>query len=507
MSQAFNDNPIRRARFADPERAMANHRLSRRALLRALAGGAALFSGCGGGGSESSNDAAPAANNAQQTFLGDPAGRFSAVPDRTTLPALTTFSIITDATAKAYDYLAVAYALSETEYYVDYPLEPQPGQLLVTAPVGLLKAGSELGYGEIRLAVVRIAGNTEDISNVTTIRLEPPPTPNLPSKALAGALLAGTGALRTQTLQRAWTNQTADPDLATLSSTNTQLYSSRTVLALDELFANAAEERIFRQYLGAVFSALGLDPAQYITLNAPRAASFVSAKAVLDGVEGFAVDLDRFVRDLGDKVRSDGKVLQKVGSLIGAAGTVALIGGASPAIATAAIGVGATMAMVGFTTGLVEGFLFDNLSNFGGLSGTNKLDFKPTLRYWYDSASSYFLSRSVERYLPRAGDFSGGTLRERVGAFAYEVSRSQVLGSVRAAAEAAVERGASLNLAAAVNNVQAAVSSQWSSWSANRFSPTTFPSTSYRSTMPSPTPPLDAPRQPCPYGPGRCSQQ
>lgn len=471
--------------------------LNRRQFLGALASSVAALGGCGGGGgTESQSSQGP--SSSAETFLGDPAGRFTATPDRTALTGLKRFTIVTDATTRPYDYMAVVYALNDREYYVDYPPEPTPGQLEVTAPVGLLRSGDALGYGNVQLAVVRIAGDIEEISNVTSMRLEPPPLPSLPSVALAGALFAATGALRSRTLESAWRGVQQDPDLASLERTNTLLYSSRTVAALGPLLASAAEERVLRQYLGAIFETLELNPSEYISQNRLRPASVLQTKIALDGLEGFDVDLERMVRDLGDKVRSNGKVLQRVGGLIGTAGAVALVGGASPAIATAAVGVGATMAMVGFTTGLVEGFLLDNAATFAGLPGTSKLDFRPTLRYWYDSASSYFLKEAVNRYVPKAGDFAGGALRERIGAFVYEVSRSEILTDIRGAVEAAVERGTSVELPSVINNVRQSVSAQWFSWSANRFSDSTFPSSTYRSVWSGGT------NQPGPGVPNRC---
>lgn len=483
--------------------------IERRKLL-GLASGSALLalSGCGGGGDDSSANAtsggtAPAASNPPApTFGGLPAGAFSASFSTPAVKALEPFTVRIDPPRSVdvidtTDYFLVAYEVTPgaEPFIEDYPvtLEATAQSRIVqsVAPLGFLNPNGAPTHRSVRVAVIRVFDQERfyDISQVSTLRIDPPSVAQLPPRILAAAVLGATGRIRGTALDRIYSaggaNPSSNQDYIRLRSTSDALYSTRVAEVLAPIGTSAPEEQALGQYLTALFAALGINPSDYITrplgANASEGdRSTIASKAVTDVVAGFQMDLAAMARDMADRVRTDGSRLVRAGAILGAAGSLGVLGAAA---APAAIGIGATMAMVGLSTGLVEGFLLDNVNQLGGVTPSARLEIGRTLEFWAGNVSEYLLPELSRSWLPEAGSSAVSPLRERVGAFLWEVGRSEIISAV---VDNVLPRISSnvdpLNFPGQLGNDTRGpgLSSNWTTWANSNFAPASFPSASYR---------------------------
>jgi hypothetical protein len=455
---------------------------------------------CGGGGGAPApaGQAAPAANPTPgTTFLGEPAGLFNAQPSQSVVRPLAPYSISTDARTKPYEELAVVYSWDGKTFIVDFPLETAPGQLQVYSPVGRLTEAGLPQAGPVQVAVVRISGDKEELSNVFTLAIEQPAVSATPAAALASALSGAIGRYRSETISRTLVPGT--PAQASLAAVNENLYSTQSAKTFAPLAADANEEKVLRLYLEAMFSALELRPQDYIrpvlrpaTQMLPQAASDDLNDAIL---AEYNIDVDQLSRDMGNKVRESAGTLTKVAGLVAA--TALLV--SSPTVA-AAIGTGAIILGVGMGVGLVGGFLADNLAVFGGLKSADQLRVRDTVGFWLNNVTGYALPRFVKNVLPSATRVN--SVRERAGAYLYEVTSSEIIGGVQDAARQAITNLKNLDIGSAWGARASGISNQWQQWRTSGFRSEAFPSSAYQSAWtPAPTP---APA-PAPGGPYRCS--
>lgn len=493
--------------------------IDRRTALLLCAGipAAGGIAACGGGG-DASSEQAPST----QTIYGEPTGLFSATASSSSVAGYAPFAVSTNARSKPYDYLAVAYIFSDTpgDYIVDYPPESAPGQLELYAPLGKLSSGTPT-RGTVRLVVVRIIGDSEELSNVINLTITEPATSSIPASALAATLLAATGLYRQQVVDRSFGLNPLSIGYTSLSNFNTQLYSSSSANSLQLIASNPQEELILRQALTALFTSLALSPDNYIvrrtgitksTPDSRRTEATLGAVTTLDALDEFTVNLQQLTVDLANRARAEGALLKEAGSLIALGGAIGLIGVPGSAIAAAAVGTGAIMAATGIGFGLVEGGLLDNLTSLGGLTTSQRLNVRSTLGFWTENVTGYFMPTLTKRYVPTvtSDTFTGPlALRDQVGAFLYETGRTAVVSKIATAANEAINNNINLNLPEAWANRVESVSFAWNQWRASRFSTMSFPASLYNSTYTPPAPsPIPAPTPspaPSPAPPYTCT--